>query len=124
MPIRLFLALGLATTVLSRPSPAQFVNPEYQRQLDESRRRFEEQVRDSERRLRQRQTAEAHKRSQDRTFQLVAMIEATLDGGPSVGAGIVFSRVKDGVHIVTANHVVRRGNRAAEHILIRFKDSP
>ena len=60
----------------------------------------------------------------DKTSLLVVMLTDQLGAAPSFGAGIVFGRDHERLYIVTANHVVRRGNVAARNILVTFKSSP
>jgi hypothetical protein len=58
---------------------------------------------------------------EEETKQLVVMIDAKLADEPTRGAGIIVGRSGDDLFVVTANHVVRRGNREAEDIRIRFR---
>jgi len=55
---------------------------------------------------------------------LIVMIDASLNGGPSRGAGIICGAGSDTLYIVTANHVVRKGEDEAEEIQIHFKWLP
>ena len=62
--------------------------------------------------------------SSDEVKTLVVMINAELDGGESSGAGIVFNVAKNRLYIVTAAHVVRRGDADAENITVEFWELP
>jgi Trypsin-like peptidase domain len=49
--------------------------------------------------------------------RLVVMIRATLGDAPVVGAGVIFSRAGDFLHIVTANHVVRAAGLGSDDVV-------
>jgi alpha-tubulin suppressor-like RCC1 family protein len=59
--------------------------------------------------------------SREEIKQLIVRIDSTLPHSRGFGAGIVLGIDKDQVYIVTANHVVREGNSAAEEITIKFR---
>jgi ankyrin repeat protein len=56
--------------------------------------------------------------------ELVVTVAGRIEQTPTLGAGIVFAREKDRLHIVTANHVVRSGGREAGDLQIRLKGAP
>lgn len=56
--------------------------------------------------------------------QLVVMVESKLAGQERIGSGIIFGFGPDQLYIMTANHVVREGQREAEEIRIRTRWSP
>jgi alpha-tubulin suppressor-like RCC1 family protein len=58
------------------------------------------------------------------TEQIVVMIRCTLDGEPSIGAGILFGSGNDRLYVVTANHVVRRGTVKATGIEVELRGLP
>jgi len=58
------------------------------------------------------------------TEQIVVMIRCTLDGEPSIGAGILFGSANDRLYVVTANHVVRRGTTEATGIKVELRGLP
>jgi|CZKN01.1.fsa_nt_gi ankyrin repeat protein len=58
------------------------------------------------------------------TLKLVVMVHAQLAAAPVFGAGIVFGREKDRLYILTANHVVRRGNAEATGIQVKLRSHP
>ena len=58
------------------------------------------------------------------TEQIVVMIRCTLDGEPSIGAGILFGSANDRLYVVTANHVVRRGATEATDIKVELRGLP
>lgn len=58
------------------------------------------------------------------TEQIVVMIRCTLDGEPSIGAGILVGTANDRLYIVTANHVVRRGATEATDIRVELRGLP
>jgi ankyrin repeat protein len=58
------------------------------------------------------------------TLKLVVMIHAQLGAAPVFGAGIVFGREKDRLYILTANHVVRRGDAEATGIQVNLRSLP
>jgi ankyrin repeat protein len=60
----------------------------------------------------------------ERTMSLVVMIQGTLDREVITGAGILVGRDANRVYIVTANHVVRRGDREAAGIRVLLKRAP
>ncbi len=55
--------------------------------------------------------------------RLVVMIEATVDGAPSQGAGVVFAVKDTTAYVLTANHVVR-SKAAARNIRVFFSSNP
>jgi ankyrin repeat protein len=67
---------------------------------------------------------ESEQRNLELSLQLVAMVQAEINGAPVLGAAIAFGRGKNSVDLVTANHVVRRGGTAARDIKLRFRDAP
>jgi hypothetical protein len=71
-----------------------------------------------------RDAAEAYGASIKRSQQLVVMIEGNLGDAPTIGAGIAFGLDKDGLYILTANHVVRRGTVEANSLRVKLKSSP
>ncbi|MFL5619068.1 MAG: trypsin-like peptidase domain-containing protein [Gemmatimonadaceae bacterium] len=58
------------------------------------------------------------------TEQIVVMIRCTIDGEPSIGAGILFGSANDRLYVVTANHVVRRGATEATDIRVELRGLP
>ena len=58
------------------------------------------------------------------TEQIVVMIRCTLDGEPSIGAGILVGTANDRLYVVTANHVVRRGATEATDIRLELRGLP
>jgi ankyrin repeat protein len=58
------------------------------------------------------------------SLKLVVMIHAQLGAAPVFGSGIVFGREKDRLYILTANHVVRRGNAQATGIQVNLRSTP
>jgi alpha-tubulin suppressor-like RCC1 family protein len=58
------------------------------------------------------------------TEQIVVMIRSTLDGEPSIGAGILVGSANDRLYVVTANHVVRRGATEATDIRVELRGLP
>ena len=58
------------------------------------------------------------------TEQIVVMIQCTIDGEPSIGAGILFGAANDRLYVVTANHVVRRGATEATQIRVELRGLP
>ena len=58
------------------------------------------------------------------TEQIVVMIRCTLDGEPSIGAGILVGSANDRLYVVTANHVVRRGATEATDIRVELRGLP
>jgi alpha-tubulin suppressor-like RCC1 family protein len=58
------------------------------------------------------------------TEQIVVMIRCTIDGEPSIGAGILFGSASDRLYVVTANHVVRRGTTEATDIRVELRGLP
>jgi ankyrin repeat protein len=65
---------------------------------------------------------EAQEPPDENALNLIVMIDANLDGESSVGAGLVFGVEADRLSIATANHVVRRGGRAATSLQLRFRN--
>jgi S1-C subfamily serine protease len=60
----------------------------------------------------------------DNTKSLVVMIDGKLSGDPTQGAGIVFAEEDGWIYIVTAYHVVRKGNDLATDLKVRFWRTP
>ena len=60
----------------------------------------------------------------DETEQLVVMIRCTLDGEPSIGAGILVGSASDRLYVVTANHVVRRGATTCADVQVELRSLP
>jgi hypothetical protein len=64
----------------------------------------------------------------ERAKQLVVMVNATFEDSPDgetrFGAGVVVGAGMSRVYIVTANHLVRRGERVAGAVDIRFRGLP
>ena len=58
------------------------------------------------------------------TLKLVVMVHAQLGAAPVFGAGIVFGRETDRLYILTANHVVRRGDAEATGIRVSLRSQP
>jgi hypothetical protein len=58
------------------------------------------------------------------TLDMTAMLEAEIAGEPSLGAGIVTGVSKDWLVLATPNHVVRRGDAAAQRVRVRFRAWP
>lgn len=58
------------------------------------------------------------------SLKLVVMVRAQLGAAPAFGAGIVFGREKDRLYILTANHVVRRGDAEATGIQVNLRTLP
>jgi ankyrin repeat protein len=56
--------------------------------------------------------------------ELVVTVAGRIDQTPTLGAGIIFAREKDRLHIATAQHVVRNGSRAATDLQVRLKGAP
>ena len=56
-------------------------------------------------------------------MRLIVMVNAALDGGENFGGGIIFGRSANGIFIVTANHVVRRGSIEAGNIRVKLRDA-
>ena len=55
---------------------------------------------------------------------LVVMIQGTLQEEPTFGAGIVVGEQNNRLYIVTANHVVRRGEEEISDLKIEFYALP
>ena len=53
--------------------------------------------------------------------RLIVRIEAQFGDRPSYGAGMVFGMENDQVYIVTANHVVRDGDRQGQGVNVEFR---
>lgn len=60
----------------------------------------------------------------ERSQRLIVMIRGELGDTPTIGAGIVFGRDKDKLYVLTANHVVRRGNVEARNLSIKMRTLP
>ena len=60
----------------------------------------------------------------DETEQIVGMIRCTLEGEESIGAGILFGSANDRLYVVTANHVVRRGDTPCTDIRVELRSLP
>lgn len=58
------------------------------------------------------------------TEQIVVMIRCTIDGEPSIGAGILVGSANDRLYVVTANHVVRRGATECADIRVELRSLP
>ena len=58
------------------------------------------------------------------SLKLVVMVRAQLGAAPAFGAGIVFGREKDRLYILTADHVVRRGDAEATGIQVNLRTLP
>ena len=58
------------------------------------------------------------------TEQIVVMIRCTIDGEPSIGAGILVGSANDRLYVVTANHVVRRGTTECADIRVELRSLP
>lgn len=52
------------------------------------------------------------------------MVTGKLVGVPTFGAGIIFGWEKNGRYIVTADHVVRRGEAVASNLTVTIKTKP
>ena len=59
-----------------------------------------------------------------RVQNLVVMINGKLGDAPTLGAGIIFGTGQDRLYIVTANHVVRRGDGQAKELKVQLKWLP
>jgi S1-C subfamily serine protease len=68
--------------------------------------------------------AEYFRRNLNRISQNIVMIRAEVAGTVTRGAGIIFSRRRDAVLIVTANHVVRRGTAEPTDVTVTLKTLP
>ena len=55
---------------------------------------------------------------------LIVMIQGTLQDEPTFGAGIVVGEQNNRLYIVTANHVVRRGEEEISDLKIEFRSLP
>ncbi|MHC9062457.1 ankyrin repeat domain-containing protein [Nitrospira sp. CMX1] len=60
----------------------------------------------------------------DSDTQLIVMITGKLGSEQTFGAGIIFGREKNRLYIVTANHVVRKGQEEARDLQVRLKSLP
>src|SRR4030095_6032013 len=60
----------------------------------------------------------------DETSHLVVMLRDSLREAPTVGAGISAGRRALRLYVVTANHVVRRGDAQAQGIAVTLKVAP
>jgi ankyrin repeat protein len=60
----------------------------------------------------------------DETSSLVVMLRDSLRDTPTVGAGIIVGRRDLRLYVVTANHVVRRGDDQARQIAVTLKLAP
>ena len=58
------------------------------------------------------------------TERIVVMIQCTIDGESSIGAGILFGAANDRLYVVTANHVVRSGATQASDIRVELRGLP
>jgi S1-C subfamily serine protease len=61
------------------------------------------------------------KESFNDSLQLVAMIEGEIGGEPMFGAGIIFGLARNRAYVVTANHLVRRGNQEATNLKVLLR---
>lgn len=68
--------------------------------------------------------AQCHLTAVGALLEMVVMVEAEIDGEPSIGAGIVTGALQGRLVIATANHVVRRGSAAAQRVTLRFQPWP
>ena len=80
----------------------------------ETEERLKQQQQEADRAARQRDD-EARR---EVALKSVVVLTARLAGGPTTGAGIVFGRAGGALYVVTANHVVRRGNSQAQDIVV------
>jgi Trypsin-like peptidase domain len=60
----------------------------------------------------------------DESKNLVVMIRGDLQDSPTIGAGLVFGVLDNRLYIVTANHVVRRGETEANNLEVEFWSVP
>ena len=60
----------------------------------------------------------------EETSHLVVMLRDSLRDTPTVGAGIIVGRRDLRLYVVTANHVVRRGDAQAQGIAVTLKLAP
>jgi|SRR5215213_2789256 len=60
----------------------------------------------------------------DGVKNLIVMIDCSIGDTPSYGAGIIFAIENGRMYIVTANHVVRRGDEQAKQIKVKFRWLP
>lgn len=58
------------------------------------------------------------------SLKLITMISGQIDGVPTIGGGIIFWAASDHLLIVSANHVLRRGDVAATDVTVRLYDAP
>ena len=58
------------------------------------------------------------------TEQIVVMIRCTMDGEPSIGAGLLVGSANDRLYVVTANHVVRRGATECADVRVELRALP
>jgi hypothetical protein len=54
----------------------------------------------------------------------IVMINGKLAATPTFGAGIIFSREKDAIYVVTANHVVRSAGTRATQLTVELHTAP
>ena len=60
----------------------------------------------------------------DEATKLVVMVAGKLVDTPTFGAGIIFGWENNGLYIVTADHVVRRAEAAANNLTVTIKTKP
>jgi len=72
--------------------------------------------------------AQVLEKSAERTNDLIVMLKGQFEGqigtGDVFGAGIIFGRGNGKVYIVTANHVVRKGNMEVQGLQVMFRGLP
>jgi ankyrin repeat protein len=54
----------------------------------------------------------------------IVIVNGNFGATPTFGAGVIFSREKDKLYIVTANHVVRGRGGAVTHLTVRLRIAP
>src|ERR1700678_1571657 len=54
----------------------------------------------------------------------IVIIDGNFGATPTFGAGVIFSREKDTLYIVTANNVVRGRGAAATQLTVRLRNAP
>jgi len=59
-------------------------------------------------------------RAQEEVKDLIVRIHAKLGDTESVGAGIIFAAEKDQLYVMTANHVVRDGNKDGQNLWVEL----
>jgi S1-C subfamily serine protease len=68
--------------------------------------------------------ASAQSSEEERIKHLIVMVSGQLGGEETFGAGIIFGLGPNRLYIVTANHVVRRGQVEVENLSVEFRALP